>query len=173
MSIKDALLNRELPSIMYPFEIKDPTELTRQLSAAESTANDILRSGKKTTAKYKTAKRDMEAIAKAIESCFVKIKITSLPADEYDALIDAHPPTAEQKAEDGEGDTLWNEDTFRPALLAACTDEGMTADDWSAALKKMSKGERRSIWVAVLTLNESNRQPSLEAVGKGHAVTRL
>jgi len=173
MSIKDALLNRELPSIEYPFEIKNPTDLTRQLTAAESTANDILRSGKKTSTKYKTAKRDLESIARALEGCYVKIKITSLPADEYDALIDAHPPTAEQKTKEGEGDTIWNEDTFRPALLAACTDEGMTADDWSAALKKMSKGERRSIWVAVLTLNESNRQPNLDAVGKGHATTRL
>ncbi|QJY46655.1 hypothetical protein [Pseudonocardia broussonetiae] len=95
------------------------------------------------------------------------VEVRALPAPEWDALVQLHPPT-EQQAEDGWG---WNLATFRPALLAACVvspdDEGdpLTEAEWAQLLLKMPVGDRELLYRTAVDVNE-NRWPGAD-VGKG------
>lgn len=95
------------------------------------------------------------------------VTLRALPAPEWDALVQLHPPTEEQAA-DGWG---WNTATFRPALLAACVaspaDEGepLDVEEWAQLLMQMPFGDRELLWGAAIEVNE-NRWPGPEQ-GKG------
>lgn len=167
-SLRDRLLSKELPSIEYPIEVSDPSDLLHKAAQAQAKLAELTRKGtKRGSDAFKRAERAAKRAEKALDGCYVKVRFRALSAHDYDALIDAHPPTAAQKAEEEEGDTVWNEDTFRPALIALCAEDEMSEQDWAEVLGRMSKGERRALWVTVLNLNEFNRQPNLAAVGKG------
>lgn len=93
------------------------------------------------------------------------VTLRGLPADEFQVLIEEHPPTAEQAAA---GD-IWNEDTFRPALLSASEvpldgEQPLSPEDWAALGPTMPLGERNALFDTALALND--RAP-LDAVGKG------
>ena len=94
-------------------------------------------------------------------------ELRALPPDEWEILVDEHPPTEEQRAR---GDS-WNVLTFRPALLAACVltpdgEEPLTAEDWAelAAGRGMAAGELNLLYGTALDLND--RTPR-DDVGKG------
>lgn len=84
------------------------------------------------------------------------IELRALPADEFQVLMDEHPPTADQAAA---GDT-WDETSFRPALLAASEvpldgEDPLTAEEWADLLTaRMPLGERVHLWDTVLGLND-------------------
>jgi hypothetical protein len=96
-----------------------------------------------------------------------EVTVRALPGDEWDALVQLHPPTPEQAAEGWE----WNIATFRPALLAACVDspadqaDPLTEQEWAELLIVMSVGERDQLYGAAFDVN-ANRWPTAD-VGKG------
>lgn len=96
-----------------------------------------------------------------------EVTVRALPASEWDALVQLHPPSEEQKA-DG---WAWDLESFRPALLVACVvspaDEGDPLDEgeWAQLLTQMPVGDRELLWGAALDVNE-NRWPGAD-VGKG------
>lgn len=170
MSLLDDIKARELPSESYKLAKKDTTLAQAAYSAATMALRRLESKGeKKSTAAYKRAAKSVDETQQALDACYIELIVRALPADEYDALIDKHPPTEAQeaKAKEKSEEIVWNEDTFKPALLSASVDGDMSADDWSAALKKMTKAESRELWVMCLTLNEMSRQPDLDSVGKG------
>ena len=71
------------------------------------------------------------------EEVVVLMKYRALPSKGYDELIEAHPPTSEQK----KTGQIYNIDTFAPALIAAVSYEPVlsvdeakeiyTSPDWS------------------------------------------
>lgn len=72
---------------------------------------------------------DAEAAALEAEDAAAADTVTfvleALGSDEFDALVDAHPPTKEQRTQfrrenPGKGELNWNTDTFPPALVHAC-----------------------------------------------------
>lgn len=90
------------------------------------------------------------------------VTVRALPAPEWDALVQLHPPTPDQ-AESG---WQWNVATFRPALLAACAttpDDEMPLDEaeWAQLLLVMPVGDRELLYGAALDVNE-NRWPGAE-----------
>lgn len=96
-----------------------------------------------------------------------RIELRAIPADVWEALAAAHPPTAEE-AEQGAD---WNISTFRPALLAlsVVTPEGeepLTESDWGqlATSGAMAAGELTLLFNVAVALND--RSP-LASVGKG------
>lgn len=95
------------------------------------------------------------------------VTVRALPAPEWDALVQMHPPPDGQA-----GLWQWNVATFRPAALAACVvspaDEGepLTEQDWAELLAHMTVGDRERLYGAVLDVNE-NRWESISEVGKG------
>ncbi len=94
-----------------------------------------------------------------------------LPPPEWEALVDAHPPTDAQAAKG----LSWDSAGFRPAVLAECVvppvgDAPYTAAEWVqfAADGRVSTGEQDLLVATAVLLN--TRAVQL-AVGKGSAPT--
>lgn len=90
------------------------------------------------------------------------VTVRALPADEWDALVQLHPPTQEQ-AENG---WQWNIATFRPAVLAACAttpDDEIPLDEneWAQLLLATPVGDRERLYGAAIDVND-NRWPGAE-----------
>ena len=100
-----------------------------------------------------------------LEKCFYWIRFQGLPEADFDALVNEHPPTDEQRAR-GE---KWNPETFPYALLVACIlddDSGMDADEWKAELG--SPRWTRSDRVALLrTVYDANQREFSHGIPKG------
>jgi hypothetical protein len=95
------------------------------------------------------------------------IRLRCLPPEDWEALVDVHPPTDEQRAAGWQ----WNVSTFRPALLAASViadddDRPLTEADWLAvaAEGQMRAGELDRVFAAAVNLNA--RAPEV-STGKG------
>jgi len=127
--------------------------------------------GKGRTAAIRKADQAVAAAQAAFDACYEVIAFTALEPDAVEALMAEHPPTREELAKAAEardeaqkrGDRDlpdWPDtaDTYRPALLAACCDNGMSADDWTAFLKSnVSEGERADLWLHVVSVNARTR----------------
>lgn len=84
------------------------------------------------------------------------ITLRALPADEFEVLLDEHPPTEAQR----EKGAAWNEATFLPALLAASEvplddEEPLDWEDWAQLLGgRLAFGENRQLVDTALALND-------------------
>lgn len=93
------------------------------------------------------------------------VTVRALPAEEWDALVQLHPPP------DGRPEDGWNLATFRPAALHACVvsppDEGepLTEQQWAQLLIKTPIGDRERLWDAVIAVND-NRWDGIADLGK-------
>jgi hypothetical protein len=113
-----------------------------------------------------------EAKARLVEDS-IELKFRSIGRKNYDALLEAHPPTPEQIKEfqeanadkegnPGKGQPPYNVDTFAPALVAASLAEPELSeeqvqelfDEWNAT-------ELAELWVAALEVNTQRRVVSL------------
>ena len=164
--IKTRLMSRERPSLVYTLQLEDSSELKERLAKAKI---QLERSSK---AEKDKATRRVKRLEKQIANTAVKVKFTALPRAEYEELIYTYPPTVEQV--DGKSDEdvpVWNTDSFPAALIAACSDTGMTADEWQSVLdNNLNKGESQLIWATVLQLNELPKQVD-SSIPKGFAAT--
>lgn len=170
MSLKDRLKSRTLPSETYKIAEKDSQLEQAAYAAAKMALRRLESKGtKKSTAAYKAAVKAVDETQAALDACFIELTVRALPANVYDDLQSDHPPTAEQeaKAKEAGEEVAWDEDSFRPALFAACVDGDLTAEDWAEQARNMSKAEVRELWVLCLNLNEFSRNPDLDSVGKG------
>lgn len=96
------------------------------------------------------------------DACFHRIWFRGLGSDEWDALVDLHPPTPEQ-AKDG---AAWNDETFNYGLLeATAIDSDLSADDWRRELadEKWTNADRRQL---VLAAVRAQRQTLADQVPK-------
>ena len=95
------------------------------------------------------------------------VTVRALRADDWDALVQLHPPTDEQRKQGWE----WNLASFRPALLAACVvspaDVGEPLDEveWAQLLLSMPIGDRERLYGAAVDVNDHG-WPGAD-VGKG------
>jgi hypothetical protein len=87
----------------------------------------------------------------------VTFKFQALGRRAYAKLVAEHPPTDEQKAAAVEAGnrSLYNNDTFPPALLAAACIEpaDTTYDDMLDVWENWSEGQVAPLWSACLTAN--------------------
>ena len=82
----------------------------------------------------------------------IELTLTSISANEYDELLAEHPPTKEQKEQDGAG---YNADTFAPAIIAAVVSEPkltveQATEIWTS--KTWSRGELRDLFIGCVNL---------------------
>jgi len=107
----------------------------------------------------------------ALRDSLATFRFQALGADEYESLVDLHPPTPEQTATARrEGNLLpkWNVDTFPQALVAACCvepalDEAEVSQLWKSP--DWNQSERLELFYGALEANSSRRVPDL---GKGY-----
>lgn len=100
-----------------------------------------------------------EALA-AYEACFHKVRFVGLTEEDFDALVQLHPPTPEQAAEDH----LWHPDTFQWALVEACAqDSDLTAAEWQAEVSSWERAEKLKF---LSTAMDCNRRTLSDTVPK-------
>lgn len=169
MSLRDQLTTRALPSVTEYIEIKDPSEARGNLEKALRVLKHAEVKGDQ--AEVKRCKAAATRARKQHEKCFAKLTLRAMPPDDYEDLIDEHPPTPEQIAKAGKNPAdwpEWNDKTFYPALFAACAEGDMEGQDWTSFLKtNVSRGERRRLYMVALAVNENERMPESTMLPKG------
>jgi hypothetical protein len=167
MSLRNRLQGRKPPTQVVPLPI-DPVayaECARELSEATWELEQARARGVVDTAALRARVLRAQDAQNALD--VERVTLRALPAADWEALVDAHPPTEQQ----ADGGAAWNPTTFRPALLALSIvpengDEPVSADDWEQLAKsgEISAGELTALFTAAVELNL--RAPSM-AVGKG------
>lgn len=103
----------------------------------------------------------------------VTMTFESLPRRDYDALLDAHPASEEQKKKakkEASEEPVWNAETFVPALIAAsCIEPKMTPGEVTELIDEWNQAEIMDLFMAALLVNTQKRIPAL---GKGYGPTR-
>lgn len=184
--LRDRLLSRPRPSLPYTLLVDPPAaaQARAKLAAAQAEARQaMLQHGESSPAHRRAAKRVADAEA-AVEACYATITLTALPTGgpvTMETLAAAHPPTqqqieaarearaqAAQRGQDQPPWPEWDEDAFIPAVLAECSDAGMSADEWREFLAShVSDGERRGLWRTVLAVNALERVADPLVLPKG------
>lgn len=144
MSLRERLAQRKPPSVVVRLRVEDDTAARAELVSAQA-GGDGPR---------------IQAAQDAVDACYEPLVITALPPAEWEALVDAHPPTEEQKKR---GNTWFNPVTFYPALLAACVEGDETEDDWADFTTKgsLSLGESNALITAALEVNQRSPDPGV------------
>ena len=164
--VRDALKNRKIKKSYYDIpqvEHEEVEALAEELVLAKNTvrAGEFVLAREPGNAEVKQAiakaKREVLAAQKKIDACYYRVWFFGLPEKQFDALVNAHPSTEEQRArakEKGEEQPVWNEETFPYALLELCAQESdLTAADWEAEVSTWSAAERSEIVRKVLDCN--------------------
>lgn len=109
------------------------------------------------TRAVEAAQEAAQELRKRYDACFYIVKFRPLPSDEFDALVQLHPPTEAQllrAREAGEDLPIWNEDTFYPELLERCAvNSDLSAAEWVEELRGWSKAERGEVRSRALEVN--------------------
>lgn len=160
MSLRDALAKKRRRETFYDLEIADPTEPRERYEAARQTVRlASLRRGEDSP-EAEAAKADVAAARTDWLDCTYRIVFRNLPADEYEALVAAHPPSKEQEGKDD----LWDQTTFIPALLAACAvDSDLSEGDWTEELKseRWPVADRDAAFMQALAVNLEGRSATV------------
>lgn len=142
---------------------------TREVAALRSD-----RDGKDTEAAFQLLEADQKLadLRRRLEAeeAVVHFKFRGIGRHAYEALVDAHPPTPEQRTKAKAGGfeaVAWNYDTFPPALVAAClVAPAMSVDDvaaiWDSA--DWNQAELQTLLNAAIEVNGTRRTVEL---GKG------
>lgn len=109
------------------------------------------------------AGKDEDRIAAAqarLDSCYETLHLEAMPADQWDDLLTAHPPTTEQEKRG-----LWcNPRTLLPAALVVCVlDSEVTEQDWADYIGKgpMAPGEAIALFDDLHELHSRSPMPLL------------
>ena len=97
------------------------------------------------------------AAREALTACYEPLKLTAMPAEDWDDLVTAHPPPDKLK------DRVWCDvGTFLPAALAVCAEtDDITEADWADHVNKgaMAPGEVRALLDDLVALHD--RSPNV------------
>jgi len=157
MGARDALARRRVRESRHPVWIADPTQARRELEDAKA-ALTLAHVGRIPEEEHLTALQERVAQAQAaLDACCEWLVFHGLQADEFEALVQEHPP-----GEDADPDDAYDEATFVPALLAACCqDSDLTAEEWAEELAGHNPAERRELIDAVMEANTRTWSSSL------------
>lgn len=159
MSLKKALMAKERPTAEFPIQVKDPSKYQAQVTRFHAQLRVFSEAGKdvgEINKKLKNAER-------ALKRCYKVLNLRALAPPDFESLVYLHPPTVSQvEGKSIEDVPLWNDDTFRPALIAATAyDADMSAEEWASVISEgMSEGEFKALWSTVLSLNTLPRSVS-------------
>lgn len=167
MTLRDRLRARQLPTAEARISA-DPVAYRaaeQYLEACTRTLQLVQVRGDVDLAPYRRAVEQAQA---ALDAQPVEVfTLKCLAPAEWEALVDVHPPTDEQRKQGWS----WNVATFRPALLAECVaapegEKALTEMDWRQLAEEgqLAAGELDLLFATAVQLNA--RQPDV-SVGKG------
>lgn len=168
MGLADRLRARSHPteSVPLPLDPQAYARAERELLAAMAALEEARAEG---VVDLDRLEARVDAAQVVLDTCEVeKVTVRALPPEEWEALVDLHPPNEAQRA----NGALWNITTFRPALLSLSVvpaegEEPLSEADWAALSKEagaLAAGELNALFNASVSVNF--RTPS-SAVGKG------
>lgn len=167
MSQRDRLLGRRIPPTPVAIRIDFGPDADAAYAEHESALRD-LETAEARGADYATAKALVDETRAALAPFQEVLQVSPIPPSVYDALIDEHPPTDEQR----EQGYTWNPDTFGPAMLAACIgqdlapDERMSEKDWIDWASTAAAGHAEYVLLVNTCLAVNDRTLNVH-VGKG------
>jgi hypothetical protein len=161
------LAGRELPTVTVPV----PTDA----SAYAAAERELAAAAQALLTAHQSGETDLEAeraaygrAAAALDEVPTRrLTLRALPADVWDELVEAHPPTDEERAKGAS----WAVKTFRPVLIAASVqaeagEEPLSAEEWTDAVSAghLTLGELNRLFDEAISLN--GRAPRV-STGKG------
>jgi hypothetical protein len=129
--------------------------VVRRVTASAEASPDDADVKKDLTAAQKT----LDAAQAAFDDIAITLRFQAMRRPDFEDLKKNHPPTEEQ-AEDG---LSVNVDSIGPALIAACSLDGITADDASYYLDEWAEGEAAAMFSTAWNVQSGVRMD----VGKG------
>ena len=153
MSLRARIAERETPRTEYRLRIRQTAGPEAEL---RRTQEELFRDPG-----APDARDAVDAARRALDACYEVLVIEALAPNDFEDLLAKHQPTPEQRKENP--DASFNPATFRPALMEACVQGDMTADDWADFLVKpgSSLGEVNDLWWTVWGINGRAPDPSV------------
>jgi len=137
---------------------KNTVRAAQFLQAREGKRDDIVEA-------LAAAQREVEAAQQRVDDCFFRVWFVGMREDNFDALVNAHPPTDEQREQArkaGEEEPIWNEDVLPFELLEHCAQESdLTAEQWREEIEGWTRAEKAEILSRVLDCNVRSFRASL------------
>lgn len=163
-SLADQFRGRRLPTQVVPLP-RDPDQydrVARDLAGARWALEEARGRGAVDTAALRAG---VDALQVELDAQPVlQVTLTALPPDEWEDLVDAHPPTEADQARGYQ----WDPRALRPHLLAAAVvvPAGQARPDWEQLAKsgEVTAGELAGLFDAAVMLNMRGLSA---AVGKG------
>ena len=114
-----------------------------------------------------------DAYRQRVAEATATMTFQSIGRKRYDGLVDAHPPTEQNREEAKQRDEdppAWNPETFMPALVrASCAEPELSEEDVQSIFDEWNQGELLELWQAALYVNTQRRTANL---GKGFGRTK-
>lgn len=113
MSLKARLKGAQPRTATHRLRIEDDAKPRADLAAAHESGDE----------------RAIEVARAALDTCYEQITLVAMPAQDWDCLVDAHPPADDKAKKYG----AWcNPMTLLPAALVACVQNSdATEQDWA------------------------------------------
>jgi hypothetical protein len=144
-------------SVTVPLDPEAKTDLDKaemELALARGRAEH--ESGKDAPDSHPLVAKAAKVVAAAqerVEASTITLGFRGLPRDVYEKLMADHPPTADQEAK-GE---IYNVDTFPPALISACSVDGMPLADAEELVRGWNQAEVAALFHAAIYVNTTSR----------------
>jgi len=110
------------------------------------------------------AKSQVDEALALMKAETVTLRFHSIGRKAWEALIDANPPTVEQRhaAKEEGNEAVWNSDTFPQALIAAsCVEPVMSLEQVQELFDEWNTAESGALFNAAYAVNMSRRVPDL------------
>ena len=161
-SQRERLLGRKLPPRPFLLRTEYTDEADEALAELDA-ARESLRIARRNEWDLGEYKARVEAAAAAYERYALRLLVHVIPPEEFEQLEVEHPP-ADVDTERG---YRWNIATYMPALLEACVEGDMTAQDWAEVRTRggaVAAGEINALFNLCLEANDRTLDVHL---GKG------
>lgn len=137
MGLRERLRNRPRPTTRCLVAVEDTDAAEQELAEATAALQLQLFAGAAEESEAVTAARQrVEDARAALNACFETIVFTAMPPEDFETLLDAHPPRPDTDEE-------WNDATFPLACFLACAPDVFTAEEWQEWLRvNVNDGER-------------------------------
>lgn len=149
MSVRDTLARRKPREVRHPIWVADPTAAAARLEEARAR---LLLAGIGKSEDDELVQRlqaEVDEARAALDACKEELVFVGLLPVAYEKLLQAHP-----RKDGAHPDDVYDEETFIPALLAACCqDSDLTAEEWAAELATLQAGEKSELTAAVMDAN--------------------
>lgn len=156
---RDHLLSLKKPASKKVTLLLDPVAMEDYDAAREAL-------GEATSDNRTEREKALEDAKAALAEASVTMRFQSIGRKKYDALIDAHPATDEQKADAKKQGVdempAYNIETFPPALIqASCADPELSEDDVQQIYDDWNNAEIFELFMAALEVNTVRRTGDL------------